>query len=199
MKGNRWDDTYARQARKEKWLARSVYKLQEIDKKYKLIRKGDRLLDLGCYPGSWSQYGIRKIGPKGELVGIDLNFPDCLSYPNFRFIHGDVLTIQIEWLVREISPRNLVMSDLAPQTTGTRLTDVSRSMLLSKRAAEVAYALLKEKGHFVCKVFEGEDMVSFRSEISKYFRQIRAIRPKATRKGSKEIYLIGLEFIKRGI
>jgi 23S rRNA (uridine2552-2'-O)-methyltransferase len=199
MKGNRWDDTYARQARKEKWLARSVYKLQEIDKKYKLIRKGDRLLDLGCYPGSWSQYGIRKIGPKGELVGIDLNFPDCLSYPNFRFIHGDVLTIQIEWLVREISPRNLVMSDLAPQTTGTRLTDVSRSMLLSKRAAEVAYALLKEKGHFVCKVFEGEDMVSFRSEISKYFRQIRAIRPKATRKGSKEIYLVGLEFIKRGI
>jgi 23S rRNA (uridine2552-2'-O)-methyltransferase len=199
MKGNRWDDTYARQARKEKWLARSVYKLQEIDKKYKLIRKGDRLLDLGCYPGSWSQYGIRKIGPKGELVGIDLNFPDCLSYPNFRFIHGDVLTIQIEWLVREISPRNLVMSDLAPQTTGARLTDVSRSMLLSKRAAEVAYALLKEKGHFVCKVFEGEDMVSFRSEISKYFRQIRAIRPKATRKGSKEIYLVGLEFIKRGI
>jgi 23S rRNA (uridine2552-2'-O)-methyltransferase len=196
MTGNRWDDYYARQARKEKWLARSVYNLQEIDKKYKLIRKGDQLLDLGCYPGSWSQYGISKVGPQGELVGIDLTFPDRLSYPNFRFIQGDVLTIQIEWLAREISPRNLVTSDLAPQTTGIRLTDVSRSMLLSKRAAEVARALLKEKGHFVCKVFEGQDMVSFRSEISKYFRQVRAIRPKATRKGSKEIYLVGLEFVK---
>lgn len=199
MKENRWDDYYARQARKEKWLARSVYKLQEIDKKYKLIRKGDRLLDLGCYPGSWSQYGIRKVGPQGELVGIDLTFPDSLSYPNFRFIQADVLTIQTEWLAREIRPRSLVMSDLAPQTSGIRLTDVSRSVLLSKRAAELACALLKEKGHFVCKVFEGEDMVSFRSEISKYFRKVRAIRPRATRKGSKEIYLVGLEFVKRGI
>ena len=196
MSGNRWDDYYARQARKEKWLARSVYKLQEIDKKYKLIRKGDRLLDLGCYPGSWSQYGIRKVGPQGELVGIDLTLPDRLSSPNFRFIQGDVLTIQIEWLAREISPRDLVMSDLAPQTTGIRLTDVSRSMSLSKRAAEIACALLKEKGHFVCKVFEGEDLISFRSEISTYFRQIRVIRPKAIRKGSKEIYLVGLEFVK---
>ena len=197
MTGNRWDDYYARQARKEKWLARSVYKLQEIDDKYKLIRKGDRLLDLGCYPGSWSQYGIRKAGPQGELVGIDLTFPDRLSYPNFRFIQGDILTIQTEWLAREISPRNLVMSDLAPQTTGIILTDVSRSMLLSNRAAEVACALLREKGHFVCKVFEGEDMASFRAEISKYFSKVRAIRPKATRKGSKEIYLVGLELVKR--
>jgi 23S rRNA (uridine2552-2'-O)-methyltransferase len=152
---------------------------------------------LGCYPGSWSQYGIRKVGPKGELVGIDLTFPDRLSYPNFRFIQGDVLTIQIEWLARKISPRDLVMSDLAPQTTGIPLTDASRSMVLSKRAAEVARALLKEKGHFVCKVFEGEDMVNFRSEISEFFRNVRAIRPKATRKGSKEIYLVGLELVKR--
>ena len=199
MTQNRWDDAYTRQARKEKWLARSVYKLQEIDRKYKLIRKGDRLLDLGCYPGSWSQYGIRKIGPQGELVGIDLTLPEGLVYPNFRFIQGDVLTLRTEWLAGEIGPRNLVMSDLAPQTTGIRLTDVSRSMLLSKKAAEIARALLKEKGYFVCKVFEGEDMVSFRSDISRDFRQVRAIRPKATRKGSREIYLVGLEFVKRGI
>lgn len=197
MKGNRWDDTYARRAKKEKWLARSVYKLQEIDKKYRLIRKGDRLLDLGCYPGSWSQYGLKKIGPKGEVVGIDTAFPDRLTYPNFRFIQGDALTIQTEWLAAEISPRDLVMSDLAPRTTGIILTDASRSMVLSRRAAEFARALLKEKGHFVCKVFEGEDVVLFRSEIGQYFRNVKAIRPKATRKGSKEIYLVGLELLKR--
>jgi len=197
MKGNRWDDTYARRARKEKWLARSVYKLQEIDKKYRLIRKGGRLLDLGCYPGSWSQYGIKKIGPQGEVVGVDIHFPDRLTYPNFRFIQGDALTIQTEWLAREISPRDLVMSDLAPQTTGISVTDVNRSMILSRRAAECARALLKEKGHFVCKVFEGEDMMPFRSEITQYFRNVKAIRPKATRKGSKEIYLVGLELLRR--
>ena len=83
MKANRWDDHLTRQARDEKWLARSVYKLQEIDNKYKLIGKGDRLLDLGCYPGSWSQYGIKKVGLEGDVVGIDLKRPNRLFYPNF--------------------------------------------------------------------------------------------------------------------
>ena len=82
MKESKWDDHYARRARSEKWLARSVYKLQEIDKKFKLIHRGDKLLDLGCYPGSWSQYGIKKVGPKGEVIGIDLTRADRLLSPN---------------------------------------------------------------------------------------------------------------------
>ena len=76
MKGNRWDDHYARKARQEQWLARSVYKLQEIDKRFQLIRKGNRILDLGCYPGSWSQFASLKAGPEGEVVGVDLNPPE---------------------------------------------------------------------------------------------------------------------------
>ena len=79
IKGDRWDDHYARRARDEKWLARSVYKLKEIDRRFKLIRQGYRLLDLGCYPGSWSQYCIKRIGPKGEVVGMDLKSPDRFS------------------------------------------------------------------------------------------------------------------------
>jgi len=151
MKVNRWDDHYARQARDGKWLARSVYKLQEIDKKYKLIRKGDRLLDLGCYPGSWSQYGIKKVGSEGEVVGIDLTLPDRLSFPNFRFIEHNILTMDTEWLIREVGPRDVVISDLAPQTTGIRVTDASRSMSLARRALGIALVLLKKKGEFCMK------------------------------------------------
>ena len=199
MKGKRWDDHYTRRARSEKWLARSVYKLQEIDKKFKLIHRNNRLLDLGCYPGSWSQYGIQKVGPKGEVAGIDLIRPDRLSSPSFRFIQADVCALGIEWLNQELRPIDVVMSDLAPQTTGIKTVDISRSMLLATRAAEIAIALLEKNGHFVCKVFEGENLISFRSSVSAHFRTIRLFRPVATRKGSREIYLVGLGLIKQQI
>ena len=197
MTKNRWDDYYARRASDEKWLARSVYKLQEIDKKCGLIRREDQLLDLGCYPGSWSQYGLKKVGPPGEIIGIDLNRPDRLSFPNFRFMQADVLTLDIEWLTKEVSPRDVVMSDLSPQITGIRSTDTSRSMALARRAIEIARALLKRKGHFLCKVLEGEDLKPFRSEVSEHFRRIQLFRPKATRKRSSEIYIVGLEFVEK--
>jgi 23S rRNA (uridine2552-2'-O)-methyltransferase len=196
MKGNRWDDHFARRARQEGWLARSVYKLQEIDKKYGLIRKGDRLLDLGCYPGSWSQYGIKKVGPKGDVVGIDLTPPDRLSSPLFSFIQADVHALEPEWLAREIGPRDVVISDLAPRTTGIPSTDVIRSMELGRRAYLIALALLRNKGRLLCKVFEGEELGQLRSEASARFGQLRLSRPKATRKGSREIYLVGLDFRK---
>jgi 23S rRNA (uridine2552-2'-O)-methyltransferase len=196
MKKDVWDDHYARWARKEKWLARSVYKLQEIDKKFRLIHRGHRLLDLGCYPGSWSQYAIKKVGPEGDVVGIDLTLPDRLSASNFRFIQFDVLALDLDELVRDVGPRDAVISDMAPQTTGIRLTDASRSMSLAERAAEIAIALLKKNGGFVCKVFEGEDLKRFKAGISARFKQTRLFRPHAVRKGSREVYIIGLGFFK---
>lgn len=192
MKQNRWDDHFARRAREENWLARSVFKLQEMDKKFNLIRKGDRLLDLGCYPGSWLQYAVKKAGPEGEVAGIDLIRPDCSLLPNIRFIHADVLTMDVEWLVKQVDGMDVVMSDLAPKTTGIRSTDAGRSMLLARRAAEIALVLLKRKGRFVCKIFEEEDLRLFKMDISDYFRQTRLFRPKAIRKRSREIYLLGL-------
>ena len=192
MKQNRWDDYFTRRAREENWLARSVFKLQEMDKKFNVIRKGDRLLDLGCYPGSWLQYAVKKAGPEGEVTGIDLIRPDRLSHLNIRFIHADVLTLDIEWLAKKVDGMDVVMSDLAPQTTGIRSTDASRSMLLARRAAEIAVVLLKKKGRFVCKVFEEEGLRLFKMELSDHFRQTRLFRPKAVRKRSREIYLLGL-------
>ena len=93
MKINRWEDHYTRLARDEKWLARSVYKLEQIDKRFKIFQKGDRLLDIGCFPGSWSQYGLKRVGSKGEVVGMDLTPPYHSFHPNFRYIQADVLSL----------------------------------------------------------------------------------------------------------
>ncbi|HOP47653.1 MAG TPA: RlmE family RNA methyltransferase [Desulfobacteraceae bacterium] len=196
MKTNRWDDHYARRAREEKWLARSVYKLQEIDSKYKIIRRGERILDLGCYPGSWSQYGIKKVGPQGQVAGIDLFKPVQISSPNYIYIQADVLAIDVEWLINELGPRDAVISDLAPQTTGVRSMDASRSILLARRAGDIAAALLRDGGRFVCKVFEGEDVRELKSWVSYHFKQVRLFRPKATRKRSREVYIIGLDLVE---
>jgi 23S rRNA (uridine2552-2'-O)-methyltransferase len=195
-KRNKWEDHYTRRARDEKWVARSVYKLEEIDRRFKLIARGHRLLDLGCYPGSWSQYSLEKVGPRGEVVGVDLIEPERFSVPHFRFIKADVLTLDTERLAKEIGLRDMVISDLAPQTTGIKLADTARSMELAKKALEISLALLKEKGHFLSKVFEGEDMKAFRNEVKEHFDQMRLIRPSAVRKGSKEIYLLGLGLVK---
>lgn len=187
-----WEDHYTRRARAEKWLARSVYKLEEIDKKFKLIRQGHRLLDLGCAPGSWSQYSIKKVGSQGDVVGVDIQGPLLFSAPNFRFIKGDILTLDPARLAKEIGRRDLVISDMAPKTTGIKVADASRSLELVNRALEIALEVLKKQGHLLCKVFEGEDLKAFKKEFGRYFDQMRLIRPSAVRKGSKEIYLLGL-------
>ena len=190
MRRNRWQDHYALQAKQEGWRARSVFKLAEIDSRYRLLRPGDRVLDLGCYPGSWSQYCLKKVGAKGKVVGLDLTQPESLNGTNFEFIKADVLRVDLNWLREQIGPMNIVLSDLAPRTTGVKSTDSARSMELARRAFEISLCLLQHKGAFVCKVFEGQDLKGFRSEISKNFTTLRAIRPKAVRKGSREIYLI---------
>lgn len=189
-----WEDHYTRRARSEKWLARSVYKLEEIDKKFKLIRYGHRVLDLGCFPGSWSQYCLKKIGPQGHVAGVDLLGPAPLSAPNFRFIEGDILELDPQWLAKEIGPRDLVISDMAPKTTGIKVADASRSLELGNRALEIALTVLKKEGHLLCKVFQGEDQKTFKKGFSHCFEQMRFIRPSAVRKKSKEIYFLGLSF-----
>jgi len=191
MKRNQWEDHYTRLARKERWLARSVYKLQEIDRKFKIFAQGDHVLDLGCYPGSWSQYALGRIRPGGKVLGIDLKVPDHLSESNFRFIQADILALDRESLHQETGCVNVVMSDLAPKTTGAKAVDAARSMELVRKASEIARRLLLPGGNFICKVFEGEDVRDFRVEISRHYKQMRVYRTEATRKRSREIYLIG--------
>jgi 23S rRNA (uridine2552-2'-O)-methyltransferase len=191
-KTNTWEDHYTRRAREERWLARSVYKLEEIDRKVRLIRPGDRILDLGCYPGSWSQYSVVKVGPTGEVVGVDLKKPERFSSPRFKFIEADVLSLDVQWLREEVGARELVISDLAPATSGIAVTDTSRSMELARRALEIALAVLKKGGHFLCKVFEGQEVKAFRTDLAEHFARVQTLRPSAVRKASREIYLLAM-------
>lgn len=193
---NRWNDHYTRKARNEKWLARSVYKLKEIDNKYTIIRKGYRVLDLGCYPGSWSQYCLKKVGTGGEVIGLDKTKPDRLTSVHFQFLEADIMDLKIDQLKHQVGEMDVVLSDLAPRTTGIRITDTSRSMELAEKALEIGLAVLKTGGHFLCKIFEGEDVKAFRDLVSNHFNQMRSIRPSAVRKGSRERYILGLKLIK---
>lgn len=194
-KSNKWDDHYTRRAKEEKWLARSVYKLEEIDRKNRLIKPGSRVLDLGCYPGSWSQYILEKVGKRGEVIGVDLNVPTKITAFNFRFIKGDIMSLETDRLFDEPCEIDALLSDLAPKTTGNNITDCARSMELANRALDIAVSILKKNGMFLCKIFEGEDFKSFQKQVLKYFEQIRLIRPDAVRKRSREIYLLGLRKI----
>jgi len=194
MQKNTWDDHYARRARDENWLARSVYKLQEIDRRFRIIRKGDRILDLGCYPGSWSQYALRTTAPQGHVAGIDLKKPERLSALKFQFIQADIFSIDIQTLQQNLGPRDVVLSDLAPQTTGAPATDTSRSLALSEQAFKIAEAVLVRSGRFVCKLFEGGEIKGFQASVAGRFERVRLFRPQATRKRSREVYLIGMGF-----
>jgi len=194
-KGNNWNDHYTQRAKEEKWLARSVYKLEEIDRKQRLIKNGDRIMDLGCYPGSWSQYLLNKVGKKGEVIGIDLYIPQKISAPNFTFIKGDILNLETEQISGEVGEIDLLLSDMAPKTTGNNITDCARSLELAYKALEIAAILLRKNRHFLCKVFEGEDFNEFKDQVLKYFEQVKLVRPAAVRKRSREIYLLGLKKI----
>jgi 23S rRNA (uridine2552-2'-O)-methyltransferase len=194
MRRNQWEDHYARRARKEHWPARSVYKLQEIDQKFRIFQEGHRVLDLGCYPGSWSQYALKKVGPGGTVFGVDLKVPDRVSGPKFRFLQADVLVLNPEVLHQKTGNTDVVMSDLAPRTTGIKEVDAARSMELVKKASDIACRLLFPGACFLCKVFEGEDFREFRAGISRLYTQVRVFRTGATRKGSREIYLIAQGF-----
>lgn len=187
-------DHYFRKAKDENYAARSVFKLEEIDKKFKLFKPQQVVLDLGASPGSWSQYASQKIGTQGRVLGVDLKAV-TVNLKNAVFIQADLRDLQLEEIFKEQGfqpPFDLVLSDMAPNTTGIRFTDQARSMELCELALDVACRFLKPGGHFVCKLFHSDDFVKLRGEIKKHFQRFEAVKPDSTRKISKEIFLVGL-------
>ena len=192
---NRWQpqDHYFKRAKKEGFPARSVYKLEEIDRRVRLFRPGQRVLDLGSHPGSWLQYCARAVGQRGLVVGVDTR-PMSLELP--RHVHlyqADVFELQPTDLQHVASTFDVVLSDLAPATTGIRSADSARSALLFERALALAGELLVPGGHFLGKIFQGRDFDSMVRNMKRMFRHVRGMKPRATRKESKEIYLLGME------
>jgi 23S rRNA (uridine2552-2'-O)-methyltransferase len=191
-RNNRWEDHYSRKAKKEHFPARSVYKLKEIQRKHNLIKKGDRILDLGCSPGSWLLYSAELTGKDGEVVGVDLKPVSIAVPPHTKTYRFDILSHEKMHLESIGNYFNVVLSDMAPATTGNKNVDSARSYNLCQAALSIAKAKLISGGFFVCKIFQGEDFKIFSNSVRECFNAHRIFKPQSSRKASKEIYIIGL-------
>lgn len=193
-------DYYFKKAKKEKYPARSVYKLEEAQKKYQFLKTGNAVLDLGCQPGSWSIYAAKIIGPKGLVVGVDLQ-------------EGKKVTVakaaEIVWLLDDIMADDIVgkiqqtresfqviLSDIAPRTSGNKWVDQQQSLNLARRVLELAGKLLEKGGNFYVKVFEGEDFREYVDSVRKSFKTVKIVKPRSSRSESREVFVLGMEFKK---
>lgn len=177
-------DKFTTKAFSEGYLARSIYKLKDIQKRYNIIKQKDKVLDLGAAPGSWSQFA-RDLG--AEVTAIDLN---KIETKNIKIINIDLLDDKVFKKLNE--EYDLILSDLAPKTIGIQKLDNERSYDLSKRALEISREKLKRGGKFLCKIFQSEFFNKFVKEVKKEFKIVKIIKPEASKKRSKEMYVLGL-------
>ncbi|THB79648.1 MAG: RlmE family RNA methyltransferase [Desulfobulbaceae bacterium] len=191
-------DYYYKKAKKQNYPARSVYKLEEIQKKHRIISRGDSVLDLGCSPGSWSLYASEIVGEKGVVVGVDLKKTEAEPRGGGSPIHWlchDVTDPDMVTLLRKIrSGFKVLISDMAPKTTGNRWADHQQSMRLVEHSLTLAHQLLHQKGNYLCKLFQGEDMPEFISRMKQNFEQVKVIKPDSSRKESREVFILGVGF-----
>ncbi len=190
-KKNKWADHYAKRAKKDNYPARSVYKLQEIQGKTGIIKKGDKVLDLGCAPGSWLLYAAKLTGSKGRVRGIDLKPVNIKLPEHVKVYTGDISNPDEDLLCAIGDGYNVVISDMAPSTTGNKNTDSARSFNLCQAALFLSDKILVKGGAFVCKIFQGPDFEEFYNLVKKEFKKYKIYKPKSSRKASKEIYIIG--------
>jgi len=192
-KHKQWQDHYTQRAKRERFPARSVYKLQEIQKKYTIIKKGNNVLDLGCAPGSWLLYSADLTGNTGRVIGIDLE-PVTVNVPSHARVYtADIFLLSDDFFKSLGTDFNVVLSDMAPSTTGNKFVDSTRSFDLCRTAMSIAQMTLIAGGSFVCKIFQGEDFKTFIASVRSVFNNHKIFKPKSSRKASKEIYVIAFE------
>ncbi len=187
-------DHLARRARAESYPARSVYKLEEIDRRVALLGRGALVLDLGAAPGSWTLYAAGRVGPEGRVIAVDRS-PLTVRLPgNAEAVEADALAIDPAAMLERTGGRRFdaVISDMAPRTSGDRFVDQSRSFALFCRALELACGLVTPGGHFVGKIFQGGDFEEARERVRATFDKARVLRPRGVRTESYEVYLVGL-------
>ena len=189
-------DHYFLKAKQQNYPARSVYKLKEIDAKFKLFQPGMRVLDLGAAPGSWSLAASERIGPSGCVLACDIQATETAFPANVRFLAADVFALSdaFEEALAQHAPFDVVMSDMAPATTGTRFSDQARSYALCCEALKIAARCLKPGAFFVVKIFMGPDLLEFLAAMRKHFASVKGFKPKSSRPESKETFYVGLGF-----
>ena len=189
-----------KKAKKEKYPARSVYKLEEAQKKHRFIKRGDTVLDFGSYPGSWSIFAARVVGPKGLVVGVDLQEGKQASIAEAAEIIWFCDDIMSDDIVEKLQKTRKtfcnILSDMAPRTSGNKWVDQQQSLNLARRVFELAASLLKKDGNFYVKVFEGEDFKEFVDSVRKSFKTVKIVKPKSSRSESPEVFVLGVGFKK---
>lgn len=182
-------DYFTKKAIKEGCRARSSYKLKQINSKYGIIGPNSSVLDLGCWPGGWL-IAAKEIS-RGRIVGVDLARINPVE--GTEFIQGDITEKATQDLI--VGKFDVVLSDLAPKTSGIKSLDVERSIDLSMAALGIAKRFLRHDGAFLCKVFQGEGFEKFLAQLRKNFVFCKCVKPEASRKESKEIYIVAKGFI----
>ena len=184
-------DHYFQRAKREGFAARSVYKLEELDGRYHLLSPGQHVLDLGCAPGSWLQYAARRVGPQGRVVGVDLQAAERGLAAEATWLQADVFELEPRDLPPGAAPFDVILSDMAPRTSGVRSADAARSAQLVQRALELSESLLRPGGRLLVKVFQGAELPALREAFRRTFTRVSLAKPKASRSESVEIYLLG--------
>src|SRR5262245_29238588 len=189
-------DSYFSKAKQEGYRSRAAYKLLELQQRFRLMRPGDVVVDLGAAPGGWLQVAAKFVGESGKVIGIDLQAIEALRESNIVFLQGDIMSPEISQKLQELVNGRFdrVVSDLAPRLSGIRDADAARCLELNRTALTVATAMLRRGGSLLIKSFVNQEIHTFTLEIKKHFHSVQRTRPEATRQGSSEFYFFAKDF-----
>ena len=190
-------DHFFKKAKKGRYASRAIFKLETIDQRFRLLKPGGRVLDLGCAPGSWLQYAARRVGARGAVVGIDRLEVEIALPGQVRILRGDVQEPELAdlcaRLCEDVDAFDVVLSDMAPNTTGIRHADVARSVALVERVLAIAQETLQPGGSLVAKIFVGEGFDELLRQVKARFRRVKMVKPDSSRKESPEQYIVAQE------
>jgi 23S rRNA (uridine2552-2'-O)-methyltransferase len=189
-------DHYFNKAKKDNFFARSIYKLEEVNEKYHVLKAGMNVVDFGYFPGSWIQYTSKVVGEEGMVVGIDIQEVNkkLSGVKNVRVYQKDIFNISDLSQLNVTEPFDVVLSDMAPSTTGIKSLDQDRSLLLVESVFGVLPRFLRPGGNFVIKVFDSQHAQNYLKEQKVLFSEFHYLKPKSTRSVSKEFFVIGKNF-----
>ena len=189
-------DSYYRKAKQEGYRSRAAYKLMELQQRFRLLKPGNLVADLGAAPGGWLQVAAKSVAPKGKVVGVDLQPMDGFREPNIELLQGDITSDETQEKIKALlgAPAHCVISDLAPKLSGIRDADAARCLELNQSALHLAVRVLRPGGNLLIKSFISNDLHAFTAELKEFFRLVERTRPEATRHGSSEFYFCARDF-----
>ncbi|MCQ2972950.1 MAG: RlmE family RNA methyltransferase [archaeon] len=192
----RKNDPYYKKAKSEEYRSRASYKLKQLDKKFKIMKQGNTVVDLGAAPGGWSQVALEKVGEEGLVIGVDLNRIKPFKEENFHRIRGDFTTEEIQQQIMKLigGKTKVIISDASPSLSGIKNIDQLKSLDLVNAVIDIADNILEVKGNLVMKVFQGAEYKEMLINLKKKFRQVKTTKPQASRKKSAEMYVVGLGY-----